>query len=298
MKGALMNPILRIISFVIENLMHIWPVLLVTIPISVLIKHFNADKKIKKIFSKHWLVAILIATAIGAFAPFCSCSIIPVIAALIASGVPIAPVMAFWLASPSMDPEIFLFSTATLGFNLALARLIATGFMSFFGGVITHYVIDKKRIKPVGFMTQQAEVKRSRKELIQLVLKECLSTLWLIVRFLILAYTLEALIIFYLPESIIQNLFGTGPLSVVKATFIGIPLYTTNLSALGIVSGLITKGLSQGAALSFLIAGATTTIPAMAAVYKIVERKIFFLYLSLATGFAFVSGMLFDLIFV
>lgn len=292
-----MNSIMNIINFVINNLINIWPVLLITIPISVMIKHFDTDKKIKKIFNKHWLIAVLIATAIGAFAPFCSCSIIPVIAALIASGVPIAPVMAFWLASPSMDPEIFLFSTASLGFNLALARLIATGLMSFIGGVITHYVIDRKRVSKAGFMTVQAKVKRTKEELIKIIFKESLSTLWLILRFLILAYTLEALIVFYVPDAFIQKLFGSGTLSIAKATLIGIPLYTTNLSALGIVSGLIAKGLSEGAALSFLIAGATTTIPAMAAVYKIVERKIFFLYLILATMSAFLSGLTYDLMF-
>jgi uncharacterized membrane protein YraQ (UPF0718 family) len=58
----------------------------------------------------------------------------------------------------------------------------------------------------------------------------------------------------------------------------------------------MTKGLSEGAALSFLIGGATTTIPAMAAVYKIVDRKIFMLYVLLATSSAFLAGIIFNLI--
>ena len=34
-----------------------------------------------------------------------------------------APVMAFWLASPSMDPEILLMSAGVVGWELALWRL-------------------------------------------------------------------------------------------------------------------------------------------------------------------------------
>lgn len=292
-----MNELIRILGFVLNNFMRIWPILVITIPASVIIRHFHADQKIRKVFNRHWLIGVLIATAVGAIAPFCSCSVIPVIAALIASGVPIAPVMSFWLASPSMDPEIFLLSTASIGLQVAVARVLATGLMSLLGGIIAHYLIDRKRQVAPGFMTTQNQEKLSTSARNKLILKESLTTLLTLGRFLLLAYTLEALIVFYVPEPMITALFGHGILSIVKATAISIPLYTTNLSALGIVSGLMAKGLSGGAALAFLIGGATTTIPAMAAVYKIVEKKIFFLYLALATSSAFLSGFVFDWLF-
>lgn len=291
-----MNELLRILNFVLENLSRVWPILLITIPISLMIKHFDTQKRIEKLLSSHWLISVLIATTVGAIAPFCSCSVIPVIAGLIAAGVPIAPIMSFWLASPSMDPEIFLLSTASIGFNLALARLLATGLMSFFGGVVAHYVIDLRRQEKKGFYTKKASATLTSKERNRLILKEGLETLLNLLKFLVLAYTLEAIIVFYIPAQWISAFFGQGPLGILKATFISIPMYTTNLSALGLISGLLTKGLSEGAALAFLIGGATTTIPAMAAVYKIVERKIFLLYIFLASTGAFLSGLIYDLI--
>ena len=42
------------------------------------------------------------------------------------NNVPLAPVMSFWVASPTMDPEMFALTVATLGWPLAVVRLGAT----------------------------------------------------------------------------------------------------------------------------------------------------------------------------
>lgn len=58
---------------------------------------------------------------------------------------------------------------------------------------------------------------------------------------------------------------------------------------------LIDMGLNKGAALSFLIAGATTTLPAMVAVWGITKRRVFLLYLSFALFGALFTGLLYNL---
>jgi len=76
---------------------------------------------------------------------------------------------------------------------------------------------------------------------------------------------------------------------------IGIPLYTTNLTALGLMGGLLNQGMNPGAVLAFLIGGATTTVPAMAAVYGIVKKRVFILYVSFALGAALITGYLYQI---
>jgi uncharacterized membrane protein YraQ (UPF0718 family) len=63
--------------------------------------------------------------------------VVPIIAGLLLSGVPLAPVMSFWIASPTMDPEIFALSVGVLGWPLALARLGATLVLSLAAGCFT-----------------------------------------------------------------------------------------------------------------------------------------------------------------
>jgi len=302
--------ITKIISFIINSFIHIWPLLVLTIPLSIIIKEIGVSKKINSLLQKNIYVSILIATLIGAIAPFCSCSVIPVIASMLISGVPIAPIMSFWLASPSMDPEIFFLSVASLGWPLAIARITATFMMSLFGGYITHIFIGRSltdyqsilKIKPSCDSNCASTVDKSntsKKKLnFKKLLKESYISVLMIFKFLTVAYLLEALIIFYVPESVVLSVFGSNKLtSIIRSTFIGIPLYTTNLSALGIMGGLLEKGLSEGGALAFLIAGATTTIPAMAAVYKLVHRKVFILYLSITISFSILAGIIYELIF-
>lgn len=300
----MIHEILRIGNFVLNALIHIWPLLLVTIPIAVVIKTIGISQKINIILKKNIVLAIVIATLIGAISPFCSCSIIPVISSLLISGVPIAPIMSFWLASPSMDPEIFFLSVASLGWHLAVARFIAALLMSLLGGFITHQLLGKIKHENLLLQTSENEnnslftVVSQQNITNRIILKNSLSSILFVLKFLVIAYILEALILFYVPETFILKLFSSNPLiSILRATAIGVPLYTTNLTALGLISGMLDKGLNEGAALAFLLSGATTTIPAMTAVYKLVHKKVFALYLLLTISFAVLSGVIYNLVF-
>ena len=58
---------------------------------------------------------------------------------------------------------------------------------------------------------------------------------------------------------------------------------------------LVAQGMSPGAAMAFLTAGAVSCIPAMAAVWSLVRLPIFATYVALGLGGAVVAGMVFSL---
>ncbi len=355
--------ILRIMDFMIEAFIHIWPYLVITIPIAVAVNMSGASKHIKRAFDAGPITAILLATLVGAFSPFCSCGVIPLIAALLIGGVPLPPVMAFWIASPSMDPEIFFLSVGTIGWNLAIWRLAGTLVMSLSAGFITHALMQTGWISP-NILKRKTGLSLSQKSSIikqmgvaftsglknlfsfkskslvsvqalaccaegptntihiqpsvthteaetqeycntdnsstlcgcseedpfwKRLSKESMDATLMVIKFMALAFFLEALIILYVPEELITNIMGKdNSLAIFTAALLGIPVYTSNLSALPMVSGLLTQGMSHAAALAFLIAGPTTTLPAMAAVWTLVKHRIFMLYVS----FSLVGGIL------
>jgi uncharacterized protein len=133
-----MELLLKILNYVLASFLHIWPYLVITIPIAVAVQLSGASKFLVRIIGLNPIVAIVIATIVGAVSPFYSCGVIPVIAALLISGVPLAPVMSFWIASPSMDPEIFFLSASVVGFKMSVWRLVATFVISLFAGMFTH----------------------------------------------------------------------------------------------------------------------------------------------------------------
>lgn len=354
-----MNYIEEIATFVLESFLHIWPYLLITIPLAVGVQLTGAAKYIKKVLSMNPFMAIILATIVGAFSPFCSCGVIPVIASLLIAGVPLAPVMSFWIASPSMDPEIIFLSASTIGWELTWWRLAATLIISLSAGFITHYAMAKNLLGDHILRTQKVNVKSSwelikqlfvRKPISREKVKISLASLggynqfnqvescctvevkesccqkkneektdssedlinkgkrWdfmirlanetykataMVVKFMTIAFILNAIIVLYIPSDFISNLLGgASGFNIVLSALIGIPVYTSNLTALPLIGGLLTQGMNPAAALAFLIAGPTTTLPAMAAVRGITNRKVFFLYLSLSLFGAMFFGYL------
>jgi uncharacterized membrane protein YraQ (UPF0718 family) len=124
-------------AFVAGAIWKVLPAFLVSVGLGVLIRALALDGMIRRAVEARVGVAVLLATAVGAFSPLCSCTVIPVISGLLLSGVPLAPVMAFWVASPTMDPEMFALTVATLGWPLAVIRLAATLVLSLGAGYLT-----------------------------------------------------------------------------------------------------------------------------------------------------------------
>ena len=351
------------------KLLSLWPYLALTIPFAVAMNLTGGGEYIGRITNKRPFVAIFLATSIGAFSPLCSCGIIPVIASLLLGGAPIAPVMSFWIASPSMDPEIFFLSAGLLGWELAIWRMAATLVMSLLAGFITHYLsatlIGREQVlsrpdiptvktvwklltnsvrmmvsylyvlssegyrknKQIAFDSGPGDVVESyvddtiehstardntelpntscaddqcRVDLTRpvitgsAVLTESLKASWMVLKFMLLAIVLQTLISTLIsPQAIQRLLSGESFSSLGKAAIISIPFYTSNLTALPLMSSLIDQGLNPAIALVFLIAGPTTTLPAMAAVWGLVNRRIFVLYVSVPFVTAIIAGSLY-----
>jgi uncharacterized membrane protein YraQ (UPF0718 family) len=87
-----------------------------------------------------------------------------------------------------------------------------------------------------------------------------------------------------------------NPMAIATAAVLGVPTYTSSLTALPMISGLLTQGMNPAAALAFLIAGPTTTLPAMAAVWPLVARRVFVIYVSFALLGAVLMGFLYDML--
>ena len=342
-----MSDLVNIIDFVIRAVLHALPFFLISISLSVLVHSLQLEGTIRRAFAGKTTVAIVLATLVGAFSPFCSCTVVPVVAGLLASGVPLAPVMSFWIASPTMDPEILVLSAGILGWPLALTRLAATLALSLAAGYAT-LALSRTSLLPQGLSGRQREPAREAAEpccapvpatisLNQPVLASSLEIgtaggcgtaactiprarsqpawqtqlanslqriewpdfgrqvaqeSWRWGRWLLLAFVLEALIVRYVPQAAIAAILGdSSNFAVPLATLVGIPLYLTEISTLPIVAGLLDQGMQPGAAIALLIAGPVTTLPAMTAVWGMVQRRVFVLYLGIGLLGAVVMGI-------
>ena len=297
--------------FAVAALLNTAPYLILSIGIAAWAGSTGADNLIARAFTGAPLVMVLFGALAGALSPFCSCGVIPLIAALLAMGVPLSAVMAFWLASPIMDPSMFVLTAGVLGTEFALAKTVAAIGLGLFGGLVVHALSrggalsdplrdgignggcggSKVRApKPVVWRFWDDPARRASFG------RTALTTTLFLAKWLTLAFILESLMLAWIPaETVTSALGGTGLWPIVVATLVGVPAYLNGYAALPLVGGLIEQGMAPGAGLAFLVAGGVTSIPAAMAVWALARPPVFALYIALSLGGAFLSGLLFQI---
>lgn len=110
--------------------------------------------------------------------------------------------------------------------------------------------------------------------------------------FAFVGYFLNGLI----PSSWVAALFGGGNVyNVPLAATFGLPFYINSEASLPLVRAMLDNGMSQGAALAFLIAGAGTSIGAISGALTIARWRVVGLVVAILWVGAMLSGLLFDL---
>lgn len=298
-------------GFVAQNLANIAPFLALSVAIAAYANATGADGLIARAFTGSPIVMIFLAAVIGGLSPFCSCGVIPLIAALLAMGVPLSAVMAFWLASPVMDPSMFFLTTGVLGIEFAVAKTIAALSLGVFGGFVVHVIsqaggLSEPLREGVGNGGCGGAKVRSARPVVwkfwsddarvATFMREGIKTSLFLAKWLTLAFILESLMLAWLPADLVaRSLGGTGVAPIGIATLVGVPAYLNGYAALPLVGGLMEQGMAPGAGLAFLVAGGVSSLPAAIAVWALVKRKVFFLYLGIALTGSFAIGMLFQL---
>ncbi len=268
----------------------------------------GAEAIIAEAFKGRETRMIIFAALIGGLAPFCSCEVIPFIAALLAMGVPLAPVMAFWLSSPLIDPPTLLITAGALGWSFAIGKAVAAVALGLAGGFVVSALTKSgvfsdilrqskaKRCgcgpspldgKPVWAFWREAERNAT-------FASSAKTNALFLLKWMTLAYLLEGIMITYVPAELIAGLEGgTGAQPIVVSALIGAPAYLNGYVAPPLLAGLMAQGMTAGAAMAFMVAGAVSSIPAMTAVWSLVKPRVFVTYLSLGIVGAMLAGFIF-----
>ncbi|MFN2306457.1 MAG: permease [Paracoccaceae bacterium] len=298
-------------GFAVGALLRTAPFLILSIAIAAWANATGADNLIAKAFTGAPILMIGLGALAGGISPFCSCGVIPLIAALLAMGVPLSAVMAFWLASPIMDPSMFVLTAGVLDIEFAVAKTVAAIGLGIFGGSVVHLLLNSgafadplregignggcggskiRAPKPVVWRFWTEAERRTKFG------KTAINTMLFLAKWLTLAFILESLMLAWIPaETVTAALGGEGLLPILTATLVGVPAYLNGYAALPLVGGLIGQGMAPGAGMAFLVAGGVTSIPAAMAVWALAKPQVFALYIGLSLSGAFASGLLFQL---
>ncbi len=292
-------------------MLSIAPFFLLSVLVAAYANATGMDLLIARAFSGRTVTSIAVAAAVGALSPFCSCGVIPLIAALLRAGVPLPAVMAFWIASPIMDPEMFILTAAAIDFEFAAAKTLAAIGMGLTGGFVVFQLqsaglfqqplregvtacgCNANRVLQGGQVVWAFWRESARREKF---LAESGSVGWFLGKWLALAFFLESLMVAYVPAETVAQMLGADTLFAVPlAAVIGVPTYLNGFAAIPLVGGLMDMGMSRGAGLAFMTAGGVSSIPAAIAVFSLVRKPVFATYLLVGLFGSMSAGWLYGI---
>src|SRR5574344_1387967 len=250
------------------------------------------------------IVGYLLAAALGAITPFCSCSSIPIFLGFTSAGIPIGITMAFLITSPMINEAAVVMLGAQLGWPL-------TGVYCLFGfvaGILGGFFFDA--LKADRFLRDDAAgvrcacatappgakpTWRQRHAFAWGETRDILGRIWL---WVVAGVALGAFLHGYVPDGYIAEHLGAGQWwSVPVAVLIGIPSYANVTGVIPVIDALIQKGLPVGTAFAFMLATVAVSLPEFIMLKKVMTLRLLGLFAGYLLVFFTLCGWLLNLIF-
>jgi len=298
------------LTFVADAMLEVSVLVIPGILVSAWVSASGAGAGMRQAFGGAPLRAVVLASLVGAITPVCGVTVLPLMAGLLAAGVPLAPVMAFWLSSPVTDPAMFSVTIATLGTHFAVFKTLFAFLLGLLGGltsaspILRGWTAEPLRRGGLAAILGQCGVCESpefdaaiwrQAARRQRFANEVLAMTRLIGICLGFAFAAEFLMQQQLRAEAFAGLLGKeSAWAIPLAVFVGAPAYLDGYAALPLVRGLIDHGMSAGAAMAFLVSGSVVSIWGALAIMPVLKLRPFLLYLALGLAGSAATGWIYD----
>jgi len=234
------------------------------------------------------------ASLVGVPLPLCSCGVLPAALSLRKDGASKGAVTSFLISTPQTGVDSIAVTWAILGWPVAVAKVIAAFVAGVLGGTVADRISngnENKNTPPVCIESESGSIPGR-------IWRYSFNTLFRdIYRWLAFGILVSALITTFLdPGELSQYSILEGPLGLLAALAIGIPLYVCSVSSVPIAAGLIYAGFPVGSALVFLMAGPATNAATMGAVRRTLGKRTFLVYILTVTVISLAAGGILNLL--
>ncbi len=273
--------------------LQLWPYILLGAFAATLIAQLMSHAQVRKLLTRRGVTPILVASMLGVLSPMCTFAAIPLAGGLLAAGVPLAPLMAFIIASPLMNPSLFIITWGAMGPEMALARTLSAYALGLAGGWITEFALSRhwdgfSTPLRAGFSVNaslpacvaEGNALPLRARLGSFIRHSAKMTLFISKYFLLALLLAGAVQAVISPRWIATLLGGSGFKSVLLGGLLGVPLYVCGGGTVALIGVLVSMGMGQGAALAFFITGPATKISTVISLNAVLRKRVAAVYLA------------------
>jgi len=260
------------------------------------VQTFIPKELIIKYFGKRNPKAYFIAAFGGPLLSVCSCSIIPLFAAIKKRGAGLGPAITFLLATPAINPAALILTFSLIGWQFVVGRIILALSAAITTGVILEAIWTTEEEK--AGMLSQFKVKYQEKPLnLKEDLKEWLINVWDFVKkifpLVLMGIFIIGIVKIFLTSEVISKYLGQGFWQIALASILGVVMYTPTLVEIPFIRELLILGMGTGPALAFLLTGPALSLPSMLAVSRVIGWKQVLNYAILMWILGIIGGLIF-----
>jgi len=290
------------LNFLVYDSIKIFILLVVIIFAVSFIRTYLSPERVKKILaSKFEFFGNMIASTIGIFTPFCSCSAVPLFIGFVESGVPLGVTFSYLIAAPLINEVAAVLLLGLFGWKIALLYIVSGWIISVFAGFVLGKMKLEKYVEDYVYKIKMNKGINGEKKSYKERAREAFSETKLIIKkvfpYVLIGVGIGAFIHGYAPENLLASIAGKDNwFAVPIAVLIGVPLYSNAAGVIPIVSSLIEKGLPLGTALAFMMSVVALSLPEMIILRKVLKTRLLMIYVAIvALGIMF-TGYLFNLL--
>lgn len=244
---------------------------------------------------------LLKASILGIPLPLCSCSVIPVSMSLRKHGASKGATISFLLSTPQTGVDSIFVTLSLLGPVFAVFRPVAALVTGLVGGVFVDVFNQGGKGEeqtPPECTDECCAVGKMSSRIVRGLKYGFVTLPRDIGKAMLVGLVVAAVISTVVPDDFFaEKLLGTGIFAMVVMMFLGIPVYVCATASVPIAAALISKGLTPGAALVFLITGPATNAAGFTTIWKVLGGRTAIAYLFTVVVCALGSGLLLDMAF-
>jgi len=226
--------------------------------------------------------------------PLCSCGVIPTAMSLRRDGASPGATTAFLVSTPQTGVDSILVTAGMLGWPLAVVKMVAAFVAGLVSGVLTDLrkapapAADVAAAESCAVQAGRGVFARFWGHAFGVIFRD-------LYRWLVFGIVISALLSTFIPaDSLAGVTWLHGPLGMLAALAVGVPLYVCSTASVPIAAGLVAAGFPPGAAIVFLMGGPATNAATMGAVRKFLGKRVFWIYITVICAVSLAAGLLFD----
>ena len=301
LAGMQGSPLGDALHFFVMDVTKILVLLTVVIYVMGLLRALLKPERVRDFIRKRSnLSARFMAVGLGAVTPFCSCSSVPLFIGFVKAGIPLGVTLSFLIASPMVNEVAVVVLASLIGWKLTVLY-VATGLsVALAGGFVLERFRPERWVEGYVWNIQMGEAAQpqpdnslaARHAYALGQVKEIVGRIW---KFVLIGVGIGAFIHGFVPAEWVAQVAGDGgPLSVLGAVLIGVPLYSDAVGIIPIAEVLLGKGVPVGTVLAFMMAVTALSLPEMIILRKVVKWPLLGLFAGYLTLAFFIVGVSFN----